>query len=293
MGHFLLTKGFCIVLFITIVSCQPVQNITSGSKKYSNNLETSLIKDLEDNRLDMPFDQACLIASDVDSDKKMQRYLVKIDLLISRINQETDIQKTNDPPTKAKILFNWLRENTYEGIYNDCYNLRDTLNLKVGNCLSYAIQFTILCRHFGVDIKNIFIPGHIYNMLVSREQTYYFEHTHSDGIVKYADKYHPQKKIMKDEELISEIFLYRAHNANNNMRYEESMKYCQQALRCNPHDNRTVILLLDNYLAKKNYEDAFQYLNEYLSHHPDNKKSFKNTYTLLQRVCKKVDNRFK
>lgn len=269
MSHSLLIKRFCIILLLCLTGCQSVQN---AGKKYSGNLETSLLSDIEDGRLDIPFEQACLIASGVNSGKRMQGYLAKIDLLISRINQETDIHKENDPLIKAKILFNWLRENTYEGIYNDCYNLRDTLNLKVGNCLSYAIQFTILCRHFDVDIKNVFIPGHIYNVLVSHEQTYYFEHTHSDGIVKHADKYHPQRKIMRDEDLISELFLYKAYNANSNMKYEESMKYCQQALRCNPHDNRTVILLLDNYLAKKNYEDALRYLNEYLSRHPDDKK---------------------
>lgn len=290
MSHSLFIKRFCIILLLCLTGCQSVQN---ADKKYSGDLEASLLSDIEDGRLDIPFEQACLIASGVNSGKRMQGYLAKIDLLISRIHQETDIHKENDPLIKAKILFNWLRENTYEGIYNDCYNFRDTLNLKVGNCLSYAIQFTILCRHFDVDIKNVFIPGHIYNVLVSHEQTYYFEHTHSDGIVKHADKYHPQKKIMRDEELISELFLYKAYNANSNMKYEESMKYCQQALRCNPHDNRTVILLLDNYLAKKNYEDALRCLNEYLSHHPDDKKSFKNTYILLQRVCKKVDNRFK
>jgi tetratricopeptide (TPR) repeat protein len=127
-------------------------------------------------------------------------------------------------------------------------------------------------------------------MLVSREQTRYFEHTHSDGIVKNADKYHPQKKIMKDKELLAEIFLYKAHNANSNMKYDDSCKNCQRALMCNPDDNRPVILLLDNHIAKKNYEEAFRYLNEYLSLHPTDKKSFRNTYILLQRLCKKGDN---
>ncbi len=247
--------------------------------------------DMEDGQLDMPFENACLIASGVNTDKKMQTYLRKIDLLISRISHETDVNKTSDPIAKAGTIFDWLQKNANEGVYNDCYDIRDTLNIRVGNCLSYAIQFTIICRHFDIDIKNIFVPGHIYNMLVSSEQTRYFEHTHSDGIVKNADKYHPQKKIMKDKELLAEIFLYKARNANSDMKYEESCKNCQRALLCNPDDNRPVILLLDNHIAKKNYEEAFRYLNEYLSRHPDDKKSFKNTYILLQRLCKKEDNK--
>ena len=96
---------------------------------------------------------------------------------------------------------------------------------------------------------------------------------------------------MNDLELIAEIFLYKARNANNEMKHEKSMKYCQQALMCNPYDNRPVILLLDNYIAKKRYEEAFRYLNDYITHHPDDKKTFKNTYILLQRLCKKGDNR--
>lgn len=249
------------------------------------------MRDVEDGRLDMPFEQACLIASGVDTGKKMQAYLTKINLLISRINHETDINRTSDSLTKAEIIFDWLQKNANEGVYNDCYDFRDTLNLKVGNCLSYAIRFTIICRHFGVGIKNVFIPGHIYNILTSNGQTRYFEHTHSDGIVKNADKGHPQKKMMRDEELIAEIFLYKARNANNDMNYEESCKYCRWALMCNPHDNRAVILLLDNYIAKKNYEVAFQYLNDYLSLHPDDKKYFKNIYALLQRLYKKEDDK--
>ena len=77
---------------------------------------------------------------------------------------------------------------------------------------------------------------------------------------------------------------------HSDMEYEESVKYCQYALMCNPNDNRPVILLLDNYIAKKNYERAFQYLNDYLGRHPDDKSSFKKTYILLKRLCKKGDN---
>jgi len=289
--YFLLIEGFCIIVCIFLVGCHSAQHTEFIHKRNPNHLEIPLINDMEDGRLDMPFEQACLIASGVDTDKKMYAYLTKIDLLISRMSQETDINKTSDPLTKAKIIFDWLQKNANEGVYNDCYDFRDTLNLKVGNCLSYAIRFTIICRRFGIDMKNIFVPGHIYNMLVSNEQTHYFEHTHSDGIVKKMDKYHPQKKVMKDRELIAEIFLYKARNANSDMKYEESCRNCQRALMCNPDDNRPVILLLDNYIAKKNYEEAFRYLNEYLSRHPDDKKSFKNTYILLQKLCKKGDNK--
>ncbi|HHT9129678.1 MAG TPA: transglutaminase domain-containing protein, partial [Candidatus Brocadiaceae bacterium] len=275
MKYFLSGKGFCILSLIALVGCHSIQNTEFTANPNPRYLETSLIKDIEDGQLDMPFEQACLIASGVTTDKKLHAYLAKIGLLISRINSETDVNKTSESIARAKIIFDWLQKNANEGVYNDCYDIRDTLNLKVGNCLSYAIRFTIICRHFDIDIKNIFIPGHIYNMLASNGQTHYFEHTHSDGIVKKTDLYNAQKKAMKDIELIAEIFLYKARNANNDMKYGESIKNCQQALICNPHDNRPVILLLDNYIAQKNYEEAFRYLNNYLSQHPDDKKSFK------------------
>lgn len=291
MNYFLSIKEFCIIVSLLLVGCHTTLHTESVIKKDTCSLERSLLDDVGDGRLDMPFEQACLIASGVDTDKKMRAYLTKIDLLISRISHETDVGKTSDSLAKAGKIFDWLQKNANEGVYNDCYDIRDTLNLKVGNCLSYAIRFTIICRRFGIDIMNIFVPGHIYNMLVSNGRTQYFEHTHSDGIVKKMDKYNPQKKVMKDEELIAEIFLYKARNANHDMKYEESWKNCQRALMCNPHDNRPVILLLDNYIAKKNYEEAFRYLNEYLSRHPDDKKSFKNAYILLQRLCKKEGNK--
>ena len=282
--------GLFITSLMFLIGCHSAQYTEFINKKDPNRLEASLICDIQDGRLDMPFEQACLIASGVDTDKKMQSYLTKIDTLISRISRETCVNNITEPLTKAQFLFDWLQRNANEGTYNDCYDIRDTLNLRVGNCLSYAIRYTIICRRFGIDIKNIFVPGHIYNMLLVEKQKHYFEHTHSDGIVKNADRDNSQKKIMNDLELIAEIFLYKARNANNEMKHEKSMKYCQQALMCNPYDSRPVILLLDNYIAKKRYEEAFRYLNDYISHHPDDKKTFKNTYTLLQRLCKKVNN---
>lgn len=238
----------------------------------------------------MPLEKACLIASGVNTEKNMQTYLAKIHTIMQHIEQETKVTKTNDPLEKSTIIFNWLQEHANEGVYNDCYDLRDTLNLKVGNCLSYAIRFTVVCRNFGIDIKNIFIPGHIYNMVVSNGTAHYFEHTHSDGVVKNVDKYHPQKKIMKDKELIAEIYLYKARNTNSGLKFDESIVLCQRALLCNPDDSRPIILLLDNYIAKKEYQEAFQALNDYLARHPDDKKSFKKTYILLKRLCEKGNN---
>ncbi|HQU29897.1 MAG TPA: transglutaminase-like domain-containing protein [Candidatus Brocadia sapporoensis] len=288
--YFLLIEGFFIIVCIFLVGCQSAQR-REGSTKENRSLEVLLMNDIQDGTLDMPFEQACLIASGVDSNKKMNAYLAKIDILISRIKQETDVNSISDPLKKADIIFGWLQSNINEGTYNDCYDFRDTLNLKVGNCLSYAIRFTTVCRHFGVDMKSVFIPGHIYNMVVFDGQTRYYEHTHSDGIVKEMDLYNDQKRIMKDEELIAEIFLYKARNANNDMKYEESCKNCQCALMCSPDDNRPVILLIDNYIAQKNYDEAFRCLNNYLSRHPNDKKFFKNTYVLLQRLSKKEDNK--
>lgn len=291
MKRFLSITGLFIVSLITLAGCHFARYTEFANKRETNQLETLLINDIQDGRLDMPFEQACLIASDVDTNNKMKSYLTRIDTLISRINREAYVSNTTDPLTKAQFIFDWLQKNANEGTYSDCYDIRDTFNLRVGNCLSYAIRYTIICRHFGIDIKNIFVPGHIYNMLLVEKQKHYFEHTHSDGIVKNADMDNPQKKVMNDLELIAEIFLYKARNANNEMKHEKSMKYCQQALTCNPYDSRPVILLLDNYIAKKRYEEAFRYLNDYISHHPDDKKTFKNTYTLLQRLCKKGDNK--
>jgi len=247
---------------------------------------------MKDGRLDTPLEQACLIASGADTPKKMQPYLTKISDTISHIEHDTNINKANDPAERATIIFDWLQKNENEGTYNDCYDIKDTLKLKVGNCLSYAIRFTIICRHFGIDIKNIFIPGHIYNTIATHGSERCFEHTHSDGIVKKADKYHPQKKIMKDEELIAEIFLYKARNANNELHHEDSINYCRQALMLNPDDNRPVILFVDNHIAKKRYAEAFRYLDGYLSRHPNDKISFEKTYTLLKKLCEKEDNRF-
>lgn len=285
MGWLLLAKRTFFISTIALAGCNSAQLAEFTNKRDTTYLDTSLINDIEDGRLDMPFEQTCLIASGVDTERKMKSYLSKIEYLISRINQETCINKTGDPLTNAQTIFDWLHKNANEGTYNDCYDIRDTLNLKVGNCLSYAIRFTIICRYYAVDIKNIYVPGHIYNMLVSNGQEYYFEHTHSDGIVKNVDRNNPQKKVMTDLELIAEIFLYKARNSNNDMKYEESIKNCQRVLMCNPNDSRAVILLLDNYISKKNYEEAFRYLNDYISQHPVDKKSFEKPYNILKKLC--------
>lgn len=150
---------FCLIHFFFFPGCQPARQTYPTSQYAYNESEMSLLRDIKDNCLDMPFDRACLIASGVHSDKKIQAYQKKIDLLISRITKETDVNNIDNPIEKAKIIFAWLKEYACEGIYRDCYDFKDTLNIKVGNCLSYAIRFTILCRHFDIDVKIFLFPA--------------------------------------------------------------------------------------------------------------------------------------
>src|SRR3990167_10596360 len=91
MKRSLLIIGFSITSLMFLIGCHSAQYTEFINKKDTNQLETLLINDIQDSRLDMPFDQACLIASGVATDKKMQSYLTKIYTLTSRINQETDI----------------------------------------------------------------------------------------------------------------------------------------------------------------------------------------------------------
>jgi len=290
MKNALLLLQLCLLSFVIFPGCQATQQTNTVHHFTYNDIEMSLLQDITDNHLDMPLDRACLIASGVHNNKKIQSYQKKIDLLISRIAKETNINTIDNPIEKAQIIFGWLKENASEGTYNDCYDFKDTLNTKVGNCLSYAIRFTILCRHYSIDIKNILIPGHIYNSVsdtTTHEQL--FEHTHSDGIVKKKDRYHPKKKIMKDIELVGEIFLYKARNYNINADYDTSVKFCEQAMMCNPDDNRPMILLLDNYITKKEYEVAFLHLDKFLEQHPTERNFFNKTYMLLKNLCDKKD----
>src|SRR3990167_8955338 len=132
MKRSLSITGFFIMSLIALAGCHSAQYTEFINKKNTNQLETSLINDIQDGRLDMPFEQACLIASGVDTDKKMQSYLKKIYTLTSRINQETDINNAAEPLSKAQLIFDWLQRNANEGTYNDCYDIIDTLNLKIG-----------------------------------------------------------------------------------------------------------------------------------------------------------------
>lgn len=273
-----------LALFASLLSTGCANSTKKGT---SVNLENSLVNDLADGQLDMPLDRACLIASGVTREKALQKYLEKIRMLVSRIKQETGINNTINPSEKASILFNWLQENENNGVYKDCYDFKDTLNLKVGNCLSYAVRFTILCRQFGINnIKNVLVPGHIYNIINDHGKILYFEHTYTDGRVKETDIHNPQRKIMKDRELIAEIYLYRARNANSEKKYEQSLKYCQLALLGSPDDKRPIILIVDNYVAKKDFNHAFYYLENYLNNNPDDKQSLENTYIILRRLCR-------
>jgi len=292
MKRLILFNIFLFLFVIGLHGCHITARLNHPDKVSQSRLETILIEDIRDGGLDTPFIQACLIASDVDTDKKMRKYMDKINNLIFRLNYETDAKSVNNPITKATIIFDWLQKNANDGTYKDCYDIKDTLNINVGNCLSYAIRFTILCRYYDVDIKTIFVPGHVYNMIEYEGQKKYFEHTHSDGIVKSGDLNNPQRKILNDIEVIAEIFIYKAKNYNTEMKYEKSLKYCQMALLCSPDDNRPVVLLIDNYIAEKRYNEAFQYLDTYLERHPDDRISFKNTYVILQKLCKKGDTRF-
>lgn len=92
---------------------------------------------------------------------------------------------------------------------------------------------------------------------------------------------------MKDIGLVGEIFLYNARNHNINGDFDASIRFCEQAMMCIPDDNRPMILLIDNYVAKKEYELAFLHLDKYLEQYPAERKFFNKTHLLLKSLCDK------
>ena len=63
-------KKWCVVFLVLLIGCHSLQHINSNDENSQNNLEASLIKDIADGRLDMTLEEACLIASGVNSAKK-------------------------------------------------------------------------------------------------------------------------------------------------------------------------------------------------------------------------------
>ena len=113
-------------ILITLAGCHLAQHTEYFNKKIQINWKRSLINDIQDGRLDMPFDRACFIASGVNTDKNAV-VSDKDQHPSSRINQETNANNTTDLLTKAQFIFDWLQRNANEGTYNDCYDIRDTL----------------------------------------------------------------------------------------------------------------------------------------------------------------------
>src|SRR4030065_2009651 len=96
---------FCLIHLFIFHGCLPARQSYLTSQYAYNACEMSLLRDIKDNYLNMPFDRACLIASGVHSDKKIQAYQKKIDLLISRITKETSVNNIDNPVEKAKTIF--------------------------------------------------------------------------------------------------------------------------------------------------------------------------------------------
>lgn len=191
----------------------------------------------------MDLAREALIASGVDDEHELNRYLAKIDRLCREIAQG---QKGSDVE-KAREIFHWLwRAKPHRYEYRGSFKLSDVLDAQlgdgesVGNCLGLTILYNVLAQRFGLEVKAVHLEDafglgpHVFTVLYVGMRSVDIENIFPYGFDYRGHKGNPQREQWGDRELIADIYHSVANDFFEQGKWESAIEDYDKAIILNP-----------------------------------------------------------
>lgn len=192
---------------------------------------------------EIDLDRGALIASGVKDERKLNRYLAKIDYLCQEIAQS---QRGSDAE-RAREIFHWLwqaKPHRYE--YRGSFRLTDVLDAelgegeKVGNCLGLTILYNVLAQRFGLKVKAVHLEDafgigpHVFTVLHIGRRSIDIENIFPYGFDYRGHKGNPQREEWGDRELIADIYHSVANDCFERGMWEKAIENYDKTTLLNP-----------------------------------------------------------
>ena len=190
--------------------------------------------------------QGALLASGVDNEHVLARYLAQIDQLCHQIGAEAVSDKGGDLK-KAKRIFHWLwraKPRRYQRQGN--FKLSDVLdaqmgaNDEVGNCLGLTLLYNVLAQRFGLKVRAVQLEDafglgpHVLTVLCVAGRSIDIENGFPHGFDYRGHLENSQRQEWGDRELIADIYHSVANSLFEQAKLESALESYDKAIRLNP-----------------------------------------------------------
>lgn len=239
-----------------------------------NRLENELfrkVKSLDDLGKEFSLEEALLIVSGVNSEKKLEKYQKKIEKIHSLYQ---DYKKGETQIEKAKDLFNFIwkgKEDIYlEGKNGDDFSARrldriiDRILLRkdnlLGNCVGLTNLGAILGLRENINFDCLIFPDHVSLALKNKRNQINFDLTDSENgfDVKYFKKEKREIQKRRIEYLLPLLIQEKGNSREFFGNFENSRKYYQKAFEIGKDVENFISLGAIN-LDLKNFNKSKEY----------------------------------
>ena len=270
---------------------------------YADNLQDSLIIDIEDNNLDhFSLIEAAFIISGITSPDSMNYVLTWYDSIIVDIKNKGLIDEF-DQNGSAEKLFLYLHTSFLMEYERKATTLLHIIKNKKYNCVSATILYNFICDDFNLSTMAFETPTHVYTIFTDFSNDLMVENTTSMGfnitknLKKYSQymlRYYPEKEIYRiglhrlyeyenskgrrisNFELLGLICYNQAFFASKANRYDKAYDYVLLAQKFNQDSRSNLRFEINLYYRwgkklfnTKEYYQAFEVFADANYRYPD------------------------
>jgi tetratricopeptide (TPR) repeat protein len=214
-------------------------------------LEQRLFADAADGRWDQhSLWSAALIASGVNDDQSLQRYLQQAAALVDELRRSGAVN--GSAKQKAQAVFEFMHRRILTAGYQfDATDLTSALDKGMFNCVSASVLFNCLAEQFGLTTRGLEIPAHAMSRLVLPEGVLDIETTCPEWF-RLLDKPEKQAELVEQTlgfqpnqpatqprevsgvELVATIYYNRGVDLLAQKQFAEAVAANAKALRLDP-----------------------------------------------------------
>lgn len=190
---------------------------------------------------------AALVASGVESETGLARYLGTIDFLCQAITQAGPLPNTK--VKRAQAVFNWLwASKPQRYLPGGSFRLTEALDNQlspetehVGNCLGLTLLYNALAQRLGLKVKAAHleeafgIGPHVFTILLAEKRTIDVENSLAHGFDYQGHRGACGREEWGDKELVADIYLSGGNSQFEGEQPEVAVASYNKALWLNPN----------------------------------------------------------
>lgn len=228
-------------------------------------LEDRLLADAADGKLDqLGLASAAFIASGATDDKRLARYVSQFKSLVDQAKAAVHAAGKTDAE-KGRLVFAWLHQGFFARYRSNWTDLTDVFDTREFNCVSSATLYNAVGEQFGLDLRAIEVPDHVFSLLAAgaelldvetttpagfnpvRDPAALQEFQKRTGFVYIEDRHSRQRREVGDVGLVAIVYYNRGVGFSDAGKHAEAAACYMKALDLDPGNSSALRNLVAEY----------------------------------------------